>query len=45
MDKINNLNLDYELEIDQESYKKYFRNYIKLRGEDKITSETIKDLI
>ena len=45
VDEINNLNLDYELGIDKENYKKYFRNYIKFRGENKIISETIKGLI
>ena len=45
IDSIHNLDLKKEIEIDKLKYEKYFKDYIKFKGENKLISETVKDLL
>tara|TARA_B100000029_G_scaffold515840_1_gene624978 strand:- start:1567 stop:2748 length:1182 start_codon:yes stop_codon:yes gene_type:complete len=45
VDNINNLDLSKEIEINKLKYEKYFKNYIKFKGDNKLISETVKGLL
>jgi len=45
IDAIHNLDLKKEIEINKLKYEKYFKDYIKFKGENKLISETVKDLL
>ena len=45
IDSIHNLDLKKEIEIDKLKYEKYFKDYIKFKGENQLISETVKDLL